>query len=69
VLFQTGEIKSGTYLLIDLNDLAQEIRKLHDRIRTSVVNTCENARLEELSEIEQDTAGDTIYGIDRISED
>ncbi len=54
--------------MIDLNELAKEIQKLHGIIRDSVIDRCENAALEELSEIKQDTTGDTIYGIDRISE-
>lgn len=43
--------------------------ELHERIRDAVVNACEAQSLESLSSIAADDAGDTIYAVDRVSEE
>ena len=43
--------------------------KLHEIIRDKVVSACEKADPEKLSEVAHDGTGDTIYSIDRISEE
>lgn len=53
--------------------LFNSIRRLHQKIRVAVVETCEQAAaqatIEDLSRIVQDDdEGDTIYAIDRVSE-
>lgn len=45
------------------------IRDLHNQIRAAVVATCESASLEAVSAIAQEEEGDTIYAIDRVSEE
>lgn len=46
------------------------LRRLHERVRDEVVATCERAALEELASVDDDkSAGDTIYAIDRVSEE
>ncbi len=50
-------------------DLLNSILALHKQIRDSVVAACENASLETLSSIAKEDEGDTIYAIDRISEE
>jgi fructose-1,6-bisphosphatase/inositol monophosphatase family enzyme len=50
-------------------DLLSSILALHNQIRDSVVAACESASLEALSSIAKEEEGDTIYAIDRISEE
>ncbi len=45
------------------------ILKLHKQIRHAVVTACEAASLEHLSSIAKEEEGDTIYAIDRVSEE
>lgn len=52
-----------------LAQLLPAIRTLHNHIRQAVVSACEVASLEAMSTIAQEEAGDTIYAIDRISEE
>lgn len=53
----------------DVRALLAPIRHLHERIRKAVVEACERARLEELARVVQDEEGDTIFAVDRVSED
>lgn len=54
----------------DVTDLLQPIRRIHERVRDAVVSASEQADIDELSEIADDEAeGDTIYAIDRVSEE
>ena len=53
----------------DVADLLGPIRRIHERVRDAVVAECEQAQLEQLAEVADDeSAGDTIYAVDRISE-
>lgn len=53
----------------DIDALLAPLRRLHERVRDTVIDACEQAALEDLSRVADDTAeGDTIYAIDRISE-
>ncbi len=52
-----------------LHPLLSPLLALHNQIRTAVVATCETAALEELSAVVHDGAGDTIFAIDRVSEE
>ncbi|MEM7336272.1 MAG: inositol monophosphatase [Chloroflexota bacterium] len=52
-----------------MNPLLQKIIQLHNLIRDAVVQACETAVLEELSAIAHDDVGDTIYAIDKVSEE
>jgi fructose-1,6-bisphosphatase/inositol monophosphatase family enzyme len=49
--------------------LLSAIRLLHDRIRDHVVVECERSSLESLSRIAREEEGDTIYAVDRVSEE
>lgn len=54
----------------DVVALLAPLRRLHERVRDKVVATCERAALEDLSRVDDDaSAGDTIYAIDRVSEE
>lgn len=52
-----------------LNQIAESIKRLHEIIRDKILNTCENSSLQQLSAVAHDGKGDTIYSIDRISEE
>jgi fructose-1,6-bisphosphatase/inositol monophosphatase family enzyme len=55
---------------LDAADLLGPIRRIHERVRDAVVAQCEHAALEELSGVaDDDSQGDTIYAIDRVSEE
>src|SRR6266849_3992666 len=50
--------------------LLAPLRRLHERVRDEVVATCERAALEDLARVDDDmSAGDTVYAIDRVSEE
>ena len=49
--------------------LLPAILDLHDRIRTSVVDAFAAQRPEALSDVADDGVGDTIYAVDRVSEE
>jgi fructose-1,6-bisphosphatase/inositol monophosphatase family enzyme len=53
----------------DIRSLFAPIKLLHERIRSHVVEACENASVEQLSTIVADGEGDTIFAVDRISEE
>ncbi len=52
-----------------MHSLLQPIKRLHAEIRDAVVAVCETAALEELSVIAHEEEGDTIYAIDKVSEE
>lgn len=53
----------------EIGALLAPLRRLHERVRDSVIAACAEAALEDLSRVDDDTAeGDTIYAIDRVSE-
>jgi fructose-1,6-bisphosphatase/inositol monophosphatase family enzyme len=53
----------------DLAALLAPLRRLHERVRDAVIATCEQAELEDLSRVDDDVSeGDTIYAVDRVSE-
>ena len=52
-----------------MHSLFEPIQLLHNQIRDAVVAACESAALEELSVIAHDEVGDTIYAIDKVSEE
>ena len=55
---------------LDAAALLGPIRRIHERVRDAVVAQCERAALEELSGVADDESqGDTIYAIDRVSEE
>lgn len=45
------------------------ILRLHERVRDAVVAACEGESLDQLSVADDSEAGDTIYAVDRVSED
>jgi len=53
----------------DINLLLEPILRLHRIIREAVVEATERAAVEELASIDRDEEGDTIYAVDRVSEE
>ncbi len=53
----------------DIKQLFEPLKRLHETIRRRVVEACENSSLNQLSAIVADDEGDTIFAIDRVSEE
>jgi len=53
----------------DIRSLFEPIKRLHERIRQKVVDACEKSSVDQLSTVVTDGAGDTIFAVDRISEE
>jgi fructose-1,6-bisphosphatase/inositol monophosphatase family enzyme len=53
----------------DPRRLLEPIRRLHELIRDEVTRACERSSLEKLAAISREGEGDTIYAVDRISEE
>jgi fructose-1,6-bisphosphatase/inositol monophosphatase family enzyme len=56
-------------VLAHQDKLLAAIYRLHETIRAAVVAACERAALDDLARIERDEEGDTIYAVDRVSEE
>jgi hypothetical protein len=65
-----AERRSDRGALPDAVTLLPALLRLHEHIRDRVVATCEDTSLEDLSRVDDDSSeGDTIYAVDRVSED
>jgi fructose-1,6-bisphosphatase/inositol monophosphatase family enzyme len=53
----------------ELEYLLKIIRALHEKIRDAVVAACEITATADLSQIAKEEEGDTIYAVDRVSEE
>ena len=53
----------------DILQLLQPVRRLHEQIRASVVEASERATLDQLSTVVSEQEGDTIFALDRVSEE
>lgn len=53
----------------DIHGLLGPIRNLHERIRDHLIETCERASITDLSRVVANAEGDTIFAIDRVSEE
>jgi hypothetical protein len=53
----------------DVRDLLVPIQRLHQRIQAAVLEACVRAEPGDLSRIDHDAEGDTIYAVDRVSEE
>jgi fructose-1,6-bisphosphatase/inositol monophosphatase family enzyme len=49
--------------------LLAPLRRLHEEVRGAVVNACEQKALEAISAVVSEAEGDTIYAVDRVSEE
>jgi fructose-1,6-bisphosphatase/inositol monophosphatase family enzyme len=55
--------------MLPIESLLSPLRTLHDKIRDAVVAACEQAALEELASVAREEEGDTIYAVDKVSEE
>src|SRR6267142_5607410 len=55
--------------MADVRALLTPIRELHERIRSAVVEACEGAAVDELARVVKEEEGDTIFAVDRVSEE
>ena len=54
----------------DISEMLTSVRRIHERVRDAVVEECELAAVEKLAEVSDDESeGDTIYAVDRVSEE
>jgi len=53
----------------DVSKLLEPLRRLHETIRASVVEACERATSGELAKVVAEEEGDTIFALDRVSEE
>jgi fructose-1,6-bisphosphatase/inositol monophosphatase family enzyme len=53
----------------DAASLLEPLRLLHEQVRDAVVAACEQASLDAMSAADDSQAGDTIYAVDRVSEE
>jgi fructose-1,6-bisphosphatase/inositol monophosphatase family enzyme len=54
----------------DLQEMLARVRRIHERVRDAVIAECERADVEQLSAVADDESeGDTIYAVDRVSEE
>ena len=56
-------------MITDIQQLLAPIRRLHEQIRAAVVAACEASATTDLAAIAKEEAGDTIYAIDKVSEE
>ena len=55
--------------MADVHALLAPIRQLHERISAAVVEACEGAAVDELAQVVKEEEGDTIFAVDRVSEE
>ncbi len=55
--------------MTDIRSLFDPIKNLHTQVRQAVIAACEHASAEQLSAVVADGEGDTIFAIDRVSEE
>jgi fructose-1,6-bisphosphatase/inositol monophosphatase family enzyme len=55
--------------LNDIRELFEPVKRLHETVRQTVVAACENASADQLAAVVADAEGDTIFAVDRISEE
>lgn len=53
----------------DIRKLLDPLRKLHEKIRASVIEACEHAAMGEMAKVVSEQEGDTIFALDRVSEE
>jgi fructose-1,6-bisphosphatase/inositol monophosphatase family enzyme len=53
----------------NIDSLIEPLKRLHQKVRAAVVESCERSALEDLSAVAREEEGDTIYAVDRVSEE
>lgn len=52
-----------------IEELLPALKRLHEQIRDAVVTACERSSINDLTAIAKEDVGDTIYAIDKVSEE
>src|SRR6478672_5792846 len=52
-----------------IESLIQPLKLLHQIVRAAVVESCEHSAIEDMAAIAREEEGDTIYAVDRVSEE
>jgi fructose-1,6-bisphosphatase/inositol monophosphatase family enzyme len=60
---------SNSFARDDPRSLLGPLRRLHELIRGALVAACERASVEALARVAREEEGDTIYAVDRVSEE
>ena len=55
--------------MTDIRTLLEPLRRLHETIRAAVIEACERAASDELAKVVAEEQSDTIFAIDRVSEE
>jgi len=53
---------------VTLRDLTAAVRRLHEQLRAAVIAAGERQASDDLSRVARDTAGDTVYALDTVTE-
>ena len=56
-------------MITDVTEFLPILQHLHEQIRDAVVAACERSAVNDLAAIAKEEAGDTIYAIDKVSEE
>jgi fructose-1,6-bisphosphatase/inositol monophosphatase family enzyme len=67
--FDFHGVRAHAGVMPPIESFLSPLKTLHERIRDAVVAACEKAALEDLSSVAKEEEGDTIYAVDKISED
>ena len=54
---------------MEIGEFLPRIKALHERIRDAVVDACERSAVESMAEVAKEEEGDTIYAVDKVSEE
>lgn len=54
---------------MEIGDFLPILKRLHERIRTVVVDACEQTAIESMAAVAREEEGDTIYAVDQVSEE
>lgn len=56
-------------LNMEIGDFLPILKRLHELIRTVVVDACEQTAIESMAAVAREEEGDTIYAVDQVSEE
>lgn len=54
---------------MEIGDFLPILKKLHEQIRSVVVEACERTAIESMAAVAREEEGDTIYAVDQVSEE
>ncbi|MEQ1605397.1 MAG: inositol monophosphatase family protein [Pyrinomonadaceae bacterium] len=54
---------------MEIDEFLPILKRLHERIRTVIVDACEQTAIESMAAVAREEEGDTIYAVDQVSEE